>query len=78
MEEGVFCKKVENGGCFCKKKCTFPQCRVHYVQYQYFLFYILFIWGCIPNAPTGLDKHIICFIIDGKHGYALCFTTCQG
>ena len=43
-----------------------------------FLFYILFIWGCIPNAPTGLDKHIICFIIDGKHGYALCFLTCQG
>jgi len=27
------------------KKWTFPQRRVHYVQYQYFLFYILLILG---------------------------------
>jgi len=50
------CKKVKNGVCvlykkwkiggvFCVKKRTFPQRRVHYVQYQYFLFYILLIWG---------------------------------
>jgi len=43
---------------FCKK-WTFPQCRVHYVQYQYFLFYILLIWGgCVriqrTPLPTGL------------------------
>jgi len=42
----VFCKKVENGG-FSVKKWTFPQRRVHYVQYQYFLFYILLIWDVI-------------------------------
>jgi len=55
--EGVF-KKVENGF-FCKKKWTFPQRRVHYVQYQYILSYILLIfWGCIRTQrtplPTGL------------------------
>jgi len=32
----VFCKKVKMG-VFCKKKWTFPERRVHYVQYQYFL-----------------------------------------
>jgi len=42
---GVFCKKVKNGGCFFVNKWTFPQRRVHYAQYQYFLFYILLIWG---------------------------------
>ena len=55
-----FCKKVENGGVdkkwkmvFFVKKWTFPQRRVHYVQYQYFLFYIiLLIRGAYaPNAP---------------------------
>jgi len=32
------------GGVFVKK-WTFPQRRVHYVQHQYFLFYILLIWA---------------------------------
>jgi len=41
----LFVKKVEN--VFFVKKWTFPQRRVHYVQYQYFLFYILLIWGCV-------------------------------
>jgi len=54
---GVFFK-VENGGCFFKKKLTISQCRVHYVQYQYFLFYILLIWGVRTHPmhplPTGL------------------------
>jgi len=49
---GVFCKK--SGKWFFVKKWTFPQCRVHYVQYQYFLFYILLIWGCIRTPlPMG-------------------------
>jgi len=47
-------------GVFCKQ-WTFPR-RVHCAQYQYFLFYILLIWGggCIrtqrtpPLLPTGL------------------------
>jgi len=53
---GVFCKKVENGWVFFCKKWTFPQRRVHYVQYQYFLFFILLIWGGAyePNAPPCL------------------------
>ena len=37
-------------GVFCKK-WIFPQRRVHYVQYQYFLFYILLIWGCVRTQP---------------------------
>ena len=46
-------------GVFFVKKWTFLQRRVHYVQYQYFLFYILLIWGCVrtqhtPPAYTGL------------------------
>ena len=39
-------------GVFFVKKWTFPQRRVHYVQYQYFLFYILLIWGCIRTQRT--------------------------
>ena len=51
-----FVKKVENGGCFFVKKWTFPQRRVHYVQYQYFLFNTVLIWGSAytPNAPPCL------------------------
>jgi len=53
-------KKVENWGCVVKsekwgvfyvKKWTFSQRRVHYVQYQYFVFYILLIWG-VRTHPT--------------------------
>jgi len=48
------------------KKWTFPQRKVHYVQYQFFLFYILLIWGCVRTQrtplPTGLtgrsDKYV--------------------
>jgi len=67
---GVFCKKWKIEGVFfckkrwkmgvCCKKWTFPQRRVHYVQYQYFLFYILLIWGCVRTQrippPTGLPN----------------------
>jgi len=41
------------GGVFCKN-WTFPQRRVHYVQYQYFLFYILLLWGCVRPQRTPL------------------------
>jgi len=56
MKWGCFCKKVKNGGIFCKK-WTFPQRRVHYVQYQYFLFYILIFGSAYaPNArPLPVD-----------------------
>ena len=37
--------KWKMGGVFFVKKWTFPQRRVHYEQYQYYLFYILLIWG---------------------------------
>ena len=46
------------GGVFVKK-WTFPERRVHYVQYQYFYF-TFYLFGCAyaPNAPpcqaTGL------------------------
>jgi len=47
---GCFVNKVKNGGCFFVKKWTFPQRRVHYVQYQYFLFYILLIRGGVVRT----------------------------
>jgi len=50
-----FCKKKWKMGVFVKK-WTFPPCRGHYVQYQYFLFYTVLIWGCVRTPlPTGLD-----------------------
>ena len=55
------------GGVFFCKKWTFPQRRVHYVQYQYFLFYILLIGGAYaPNAPplpTGQHYIILQYIL---------------
>ena len=51
--KGAFCKKSGKWGVFfCKKKWTFPRRRVHYVQYQYFLFYILLIWECVRTLPA--------------------------
>jgi len=50
---GAFVKKVETGGIFCKK-VDFPQHRVHYVQYQYFLFYILLIGGVAAFSALTL------------------------
>jgi len=64
MGEGVlFCKKKVENGVFWVKKWTFPQRRVHYVQYQYLLFYILLIWGVrtYPTHPPAYgpgDKHV--------------------
>jgi len=46
-----FVKKSGKWGCFIVKKWTFPQRRVHYVQYQY-LFYILLIWGVRMHPPA--------------------------
>jgi len=59
MKWGRGCKKVENSGAFVEsgkwgcfvKKWTFPQRMVHYVQYQYFLFYIFLTWG-VRTHPT--------------------------
>ena len=62
----LFCKKVENvecffvkksgkWGCFFVKKWNFPQCRVHYVQYQYFfILHFTYLGGAYaPNAPPA-------------------------
>ena len=53
---GFLQKSGKWGGMFFFK-WTFPQRRVHYVQYQYFLFYILLIWGSAyaPIAPSCLQ-----------------------
>jgi len=51
MKWRVFWGKNGKLGVFCKK-WTFPQRRVHYVQYQYFLFYIILIWGCVRTQRT--------------------------
>ena len=52
---GVFFCKKKSGkwGVLFVKKWTFLQRRVHYVQYQYFLFY-LFGGAYAPNAPPCL------------------------
>ena len=50
--DGVFVlKKVENRGCFVKK-WTFPQRRMHYVQYQYFYFTLYLFGGCVRTQRT--------------------------
>jgi len=47
-----FVKKVEKGwGVFCKK-WTFPQRRVHYVQYQYFYFTFYLFVRCVRTQRT--------------------------
>ena len=51
---GVFVKKWKMGF-FCVKKWTFPQRRVHYVQHQYFLLYILLIWGGV-DLEKAFDR----------------------
>jgi len=69
MGGGVFVKSGKSGffvqkwkmGVFVKK-WTFPQRRVHYVQYQYFLFYISLIWGggaYAPNAPPAYGPDVV-------------------
>jgi len=59
---GFFVKKVKNGGFV--KKWTFPQRRVHYVQYQYFfILHFTYLGGgvCTENAP--LPAGLICAYI---------------
>jgi len=52
------------GGVFFCKKWTFPQRKVHFVQYQYFLFYILLIWEAYaPNAPPALPTGLRYFTL---------------
>jgi len=51
-----FAKKWKMWGC---KKWTFPQSRVHYVQYQYFYFtFYLFGGAYAPNAPPAYGPAI--------------------
>ena len=70
-----FVKKVESEGVFLYKKRTFPQRRVHCVHYQYFLFYILLIWGgalgadAPPPLLTGLRYDTICCYNVQSKGY---------
>ena len=56
---------------FFVKKVDLSSTRVHYVQYQYFLFYILLIWegGVRTPLPTGLDMSRDC--IPGLLEYAV-------
>jgi len=82
MKWGGGCKKVENAGVFCKKwkkffckKWPFPQRRVHYVQYQYFLFCILLIWG----VPSCLDAFSALTLLVGRQeGHPACKTLSGG
>jgi len=54
MKCGGVVKKGKMGGVFFVKKWTFPQHKVHYVQYQYFYFtFYLFGGAYAPNAPPA-------------------------
>jgi len=51
---GPYKQEMKSEGVFLVKKWTFPQRRVHYVQYQYFfiLHFTYLVGGaCAPNAP---------------------------
>jgi len=57
----VFFVKKWKMGCCCKK-WTFPRRRVHNGQYQYFLFYIMLIWGgCVLAQRTPLPTGLLLF-----------------
>jgi len=34
------------------KRWTFPQCRVHYVQYQFFILHYTYLGGCVHTQRT--------------------------
>ena len=54
MKWGVF---------FCKKVDLSSIRRVHYVQYQYFLFYILLIWGVrTQRTPPAFGPAFSCWM----------------
>jgi len=55
-------KKVENG-VFFVKRCTFPQRKVHYVQYQYLLFlhFTFYLFGVGGGCRTPLPPGLICY-----------------
>ena len=55
-----FCKKSGKWGVFCVKKWTFPQRRVHYVQYQYFFYFTFYLFGVcmhptLPHRPEYVE-----------------------
>ena len=47
-------------GVCCKKKWTFPQRSVHYVQYQYFFNFTFYLFGAAyaPNAPPAYGPDV--------------------
>ena len=69
----VFVKKCKMGF-FCKK-WTFPQRRVYYIQYQYYLFYILLIWGCVRTRPAYWPEYAALFcslaVLDPRVGHTM-------
>ena len=58
MKWRVLFVKMWKMGVFFAKKWTFPQRRVHYVQYQYFFYFTFYLFGgedaYVPNAPPCL------------------------
>jgi len=52
------------------KKWTFPQRRVHYVQYQYFLFYILLIWE-VRAHPTHPPANGAVLLLERQSGFGM-------
>ena len=70
---GMFFRtKVENWGCFFVKKWTFPQRRVHYVQYQYF--YLHFTYLGVRTHPR---THCL-WACNQQMSHNSCVTFCAG
>ena len=57
MKWGVCFPKKSGKWFFCVKKWTFPQRRVNYVQYQYFLFYYVLLIVGGAYASNALACH---------------------
>jgi len=58
---GVLIKKSGKWGCFVNK-WTFPQRRVHYVQYQYFFYLTFYLFGGVrtqPKHPAYGPVHLV-------------------
>jgi len=65
-----FCgKKSGKWGCFFVKRCTFPQRKVHYVQYQYFFYFYILHFTYLGWRGSQRTTGLICYNV--RHTFVL-------